>query len=115
MKEIQAPIISINSKFNKERFEKSQCKKDNNKQQRNCPHSESVIFDGEIDEVKCETCNKIWSCFDYLWYLVERQIPNPKIKVFEIENEIYFLTKKCDKLKDDIKHLQSEKRKLNKI
>ena len=97
---MEAPIISISGKFDRDRFLKNQIKKQTEKKQHNCDHNECT-FDGEKDLVECDLCNKEWNCFDYMWFMVQKNNP-VKNKIFLLENDIYFLTEEKRKLEDEI-------------
>ena len=107
---MEAPIININSKFDREKFERIRKREIEDKKKRNCNHDETT-FDGEIDEVICDNCTQKWSSFDYLWFIIDekRKVTS---KVFQIENSIHFLNEEKIKLLDDILFLKKEKRKL---
>ena len=107
---MEAPIININGKFDRDRFLKNQIKKQTEKKQHNCNHNECT-FDGEKDLVECDLCNKEWNCFDYMWFMIQKNNP-VKNKIFLLENDIYFLTEEKRKLEDEIFYLKKERRAL---
>lgn len=104
----EAPIISINSKFDREKFDRIRSREFEDKNKKQCSHDETT-FDGEIDEVVCDNCAQKWNSFEYLWHWVEKG-KNPRMKIFQIENAIHFLTEEKKKLEDDILYLKKEKR-----
>lgn len=103
-------IIDINSNFDRERFDRFRSKEFEDKKKKQCSHDETT-FDGEIDEVVCDNCTQKWSSFEYLWHWVEKGT-NPRLKVFQIENAIHFLTEEKRKLDDEIFYLKKERRAL---
>ena len=110
MKEIQAPIISL-SKWDKEKFNRWKEKTDSTKLQNHCYHGDDIVFDGEIDELVCSKCQKKWTSFEFLWYWIDNNL-HPKLKVYEIQNNIHFLEQEKIKLEEEIKELKSQKRKI---
>ena len=107
---MEAPIININSKFDREKFERIRKREFEDIKKRQCTHDETT-FDGEIDLVVCDHCMQEWTSFEYLWYWVEKG-KNPCMKIFQIENSIHFLTEEKKKLEDDIFYLKKTRRSL---
>lgn len=107
---MDAPIISISSKFDREKFERINKREFEKKKRKNCNHDETT-FDGEIDEVICDNCTQKWNSFDYLWFIIDEK-RNVTSKVFQIENSIHFLNEEKIKLLDDILYLKKERRAL---
>lgn len=105
---MKAPIISINRKFDREKFERISKRDFEEKKKKNCNHDETT-FDGEIDEVLCDHCTQKWNSFEYLWFMIERASP-VKNRMFQIENSIHFLTEEKKKLEDDIFYLKKTRR-----
>ena len=110
MNEIQSPIISL-SKWDKEKFNRWKEKADSTKLQNNCYHGDDIVFDGEIDELVCSKCQKKWTSFEFLWHWIDKNL-HPKLKVYEIQNNIHFLEQEKIKLEEEIKELKSQKRKI---
>ena len=107
---MEAQIISINTKFDREKFERINKREFEEKKRNRCNHDETT-FDGEIDEVSCDNCSQKWNSFDYLWFVIKSKT-NITHKVFQIDNSIHFLTEEKNKLQDDIVYLKKERRSL---
>lgn len=107
---MDAPIININSKFDREKFERISRREFEDKKKRNCNHDE-VTFDGEIDEILCDNCTQKWNSFEYLWFVIDKK-RKVTSKVFQIENSIHFLNEERTKLLDDISFLKKEHRRI---
>lgn len=107
---MDAPIFKIDE-FDEEKFKRWKERTDTAKLQNRCYHGDDIIFDGEVDELVCSKCKKKWSSFEFLWYWVDKK-SHPKLKVWEIENNIHFLEQEKLKLEEEVASLKSEKRKL---
>lgn len=79
----ETPIISL-SNYDKEKFKRFIENRDNERNQKYCNHNESVVFDGEIDELICEKCKKKWTSFEFMWYWIEDKV-HPKTEIYQIE------------------------------
>ena len=101
--------------FNRDRFNEKEETREISLKQHRCSHV--LEIDEDLDEHLCTNCGKPFSTKEALLYILHQQQENIRVKIssYNLRNEINFLAEKIDKLKDDVKHIQSEKRKLKKI
>lgn len=101
--------------FNRERFNEKEDAREISIKRRHCSHV--LEIDEDLEDHLCTNCGKPFSTKEALLYILHQQQENIRVSIssYNLRNEINFLTEKIDKLKDEIKYLQSEKRKLKKI
>jgi len=99
--------------LSKERFDRKEEAEVISLQQRYCTHS--LEIDEDLDEHNCEKCGKLFTSHEALLYILHNRREHIKMTSYNLRNEIHFLTEKRDRLKDDIKHLQKDKRTIAKF
>ena len=106
---METKIIKLSDNFDKNRFLKYKEIKKQKEKQNYCSHDIGFTFDGQIDEILCDKCKKKWTSFEFLWYWSEKK-SNVSYKIYEIENNIYFLNEEKNKLQEEVNELKKEKR-----
>ena len=109
---METKIIKLSDNFDKNRFLKYKEIKKQKEKQNYCSHDIGFTFDGQIDEILCDKCKKKWTSFEFLWYWSEKK-SNVSYKIYEIENNIYFLNEEKVQLENFVNDLKSQKHKLS--
>lgn len=109
-------IIQLFAKpVSRERFEQKEQAHEISIKQRHCSHM--LEIDEDLEEHVCTNCGKPFTTKQALFFILHEHQENARVQIssYNLRNEIHFLTEKRDKIKDEIKQMQSEKRKIVKL
>ncbi|MDV3882932.1 hypothetical protein CMU04_06325 [Elizabethkingia anophelis] len=91
---------------NQERHDKKEAARELSIKQKNCGHKFEIDEEDEVHN--CMLCGKPFTSHDLLIYVLYKR--ETQLTSYNLRNEIYYLTEKRDKIKQEIKVIQKEKR-----
>lgn len=107
-------IINLFSKEpDRNLYEKEIAAKEQERKENLCSHNNGLEWNNIDKIVGCTTCGKRYHPIEFLNYHAEKGSIQQINSMYNIRNNIHFLTEKKEGIESDIEFLRKEKRKLN--